>query len=59
MIYQPPVAYGAPRKLSLWTRFLAAWGQRRRYQEMLALDDRILADIGLHRSQIPALLLID
>jgi uncharacterized protein YjiS (DUF1127 family) len=29
--------------------------QRRAYHELMALDDRSLADIGLHRSQIPAL----
>ena len=30
--------------------------QRRAYAEMAALDDRSLADIGLHRSHIPAVL---
>lgn len=35
---------------------LAARRERRRaYHELMALDDRSLADIGLHRSQIPAL----
>lgn len=29
--------------------------QRRAYHELMALDDRSLSDIGLHRSQIPAL----
>ena len=29
--------------------------QRRAYHELMSLDDRSLADIGLHRSQIPAL----
>lgn len=31
------------------------WRRRQRaYHELLALDDRSLADIGIHRSQIPA-----
>jgi uncharacterized protein YjiS (DUF1127 family) len=35
---------------------LSNWRQRQRaYRELLALDDRSLADIGIHRSQIPAL----
>ncbi len=35
---------------------LAARRQRQRaYAELMALDDRSLADIGIHRSQIPAL----
>jgi len=35
---------------------LAGRRQRRRaYEELMALDDRSLADIGIHRSQIPAL----
>jgi len=29
--------------------------RRRAYHELMALDDRSLADIGVHRSQIPAL----
>jgi uncharacterized protein YjiS (DUF1127 family) len=29
--------------------------RRRAYAQLTALDDRSLADIGLHRSQIPAL----
>lgn len=36
---------------------LARHGERRRaYEELVALDDRALADIGIHRSQIPSLL---
>jgi len=35
---------------------LARLRQRQRaYDELMALDDRSLADIGIHRSQIPAL----
>lgn len=35
---------------------LARQRQRRRaFAELMALDDRSLADIGIHRSQIPAL----
>jgi uncharacterized protein YjiS (DUF1127 family) len=30
--------------------------RRRAYEELMALDDRALADIGIHRSQIPSLL---
>jgi uncharacterized protein YjiS (DUF1127 family) len=30
--------------------------RRRAYDELMALDDRALADIGIHRSQIPSLL---
>lgn len=31
------------------------WRRRQRaYHELLALDDRSLADIGIHRTQIPA-----
>jgi uncharacterized protein YjiS (DUF1127 family) len=29
--------------------------RRRAFDELMALDDRALADIGIHRSQIPAL----
>ena len=49
--------------MSLISVFLAARAsmarrreQRRGYAELAALDDRSLADIGLHRSQIPAIL---
>jgi uncharacterized protein YjiS (DUF1127 family) len=32
------------------------WRDRQRaYDELMALDDRSLADIGMHRSQIPAM----
>jgi uncharacterized protein YjiS (DUF1127 family) len=32
------------------------WRRRQRaYAELMALDDRSLADIGIHRSQIPAI----
>jgi len=32
------------------------WRRRQRaFHELMALDDRSLADIGLHRSQVPAL----
>ena len=48
--------------MSLLTIFIAAasawadWRQRRRaYGELMALDDRLLADIGLRRSDIPAI----
>lgn len=35
---------------------VAAWRRRQRaYAELTALDDRSLADIGIHRSQIPAI----
>ena len=34
----------------------ADWRRRARaYDELMALDDRSLADIGIHRSQIPAI----
>lgn len=34
----------------------AGWRQRRRaYSELMALDDRSLADIGLQRSDMPTL----
>ena len=29
--------------------------RRRTYDELMALDDRALADIGMHRSQLPAI----
>lgn len=36
----------------------ANWRNRQRaYDELTALDDRSLADIGIHRSQIPALVM--
>jgi len=31
--------------------------RRRAYDELMALDDRSLADIGIHRTQIPALVM--
>jgi uncharacterized protein YjiS (DUF1127 family) len=35
---------------------MARWRQRQRaYAELMALDDRSLADIGIHRSEIPAI----
>lgn len=35
---------------------LAEWRRRQlAYAELMALDDRSLADIGLHRSEIPAI----
>ena len=35
---------------------IARWRQRERtYGELIALDDRTLADIGIHRTQIPAI----
>jgi uncharacterized protein YjiS (DUF1127 family) len=47
--------------MSLLNLFVAArsaiqgWRQRERaYDELMSLDDRSLADIGLHRSEIPA-----
>ena len=37
-------------------RGFGEWRRRQRaYAELMALDDRSLADIGVHRSQIPAL----
>ena len=48
--------------MSIITIFIAAasawagWRQRRRaYGELMALDDRLLADIGLRRADIPAI----
>jgi len=48
--------------MSLLTVFIAVasawadWRQRRRaYDELMALDDRLLADIGLRRTDIPAI----
>ena len=36
---------------------IASWGQRHRaYGELMALDDRCLADIGIHRTQIPGII---
>jgi uncharacterized protein YjiS (DUF1127 family) len=50
------------KQMSLINLIVAARGalvrhqqRRRAYEELMALDDRALADIGLHRSQIPAL----
>jgi len=35
---------------------LAEWRRRQQaYGELMALDDRSLADIGIHRSEIPAI----
>jgi uncharacterized protein YjiS (DUF1127 family) len=49
--------------MSLVNLFVAArnafanWRRRQRaYDELMALDDRSLADIGLHRSAIPAVI---
>ena len=37
-------------------RAVADWRRRQRaYHELMALDDRSLADIGIRRSQIPAI----
>jgi uncharacterized protein YjiS (DUF1127 family) len=37
-------------------RAVGEWRRRQRaYAELMALDDRSLADIGVHRSEIPAL----
>ena len=48
--------------MSLLTLVIAAasawsgWQQRRRdYGELMALDDRLLADIGLRRTDVPAI----
>jgi uncharacterized protein YjiS (DUF1127 family) len=38
-------------------RAVAEWRRRERtYRELMALDDRSLADIGIHRTQIRALI---
>ena len=38
-------------------RAFSEWRQRERaYSELMALDDHSLADIGIHRSQISALI---
>jgi uncharacterized protein YjiS (DUF1127 family) len=39
----------AQEKLSAWRR------RHQAYAELMALDDRSLLDIGIHRSQIPGL----
>jgi uncharacterized protein YjiS (DUF1127 family) len=45
------------RRLHALTTGFAAWRQRRRaYDELYALDDRSLADIGISRSEIPYVL---
>lgn len=37
-------------------RAIGAWRRRSRaYAELMALDDHSLADIGIHRSEIPAI----
>ncbi len=37
---------------------IAAWRRRQRaYDELMALDDRSLADIGIHRTQIQGLVM--
>lgn len=33
------------------------WQRQRALDELMALDDRSLADIGIHRSQIPSLVM--
>ena len=44
--------------ISLLVAAKNAWADRRRrtqaYAELISLDDRSLADIGIHRSRIPA-----
>jgi len=38
-------------------RVLSSWRRRHQaYTELMGLDDRSLADIGIHRSAIPALI---
>ena len=39
----------AKNALAVWRR------QQQAYAELMALDDRSLADIGIHRSQIPGI----
>ena len=45
--------------INLFASARSALAQRRQrqraYDELMSLDDRSLADIGIHRSQIPAL----
>jgi len=45
--------------ISLLVAAKNAWADRRRrsqaYAELISLDDRSLADIGIHRSQIPGI----
>lgn len=43
------VAVAARNGIKEWRR------RQRAYAELMALDDRSLADIGIHRSQIPAI----
>lgn len=46
------VLLAAPRKIA---RALGTWNeQRQAYEELMALDDRQLRDMGLARSEIPA-----
>ncbi len=47
---------GAERLNATYSRLVAAWQRHRLYsrtlREMRALDDRELADLGLHRSEL-------
>jgi uncharacterized protein YjiS (DUF1127 family) len=49
------------RDMLLLTSFIAVsrawadWRRRRGYAELMVLDDRLLADIGLRRADIPAI----